>query len=239
MFLLSKNKENKEIIEIDEMEPISIKLTDPITSHEIENFINNSDEQLPIINEEESEESENISNTIEQTNEEIKENLRLRRRKYLKKIFNEAIEKIENMYNEDTIEDCEDDHEYSEEEEENDDEDDDADDDADEDDDEYDEDDDEYDEDDDDDDENNENKYVISINDVPYFYFDTLSESRKSLQRISKKLSKQSRDFAGYVKYDTFNKNKLTVFRIIDFILFKHNYVMYNIQIDVVGKSKL
>jgi hypothetical protein len=226
MFILSKNKE---IVEVEEMEPVPIKISEPTISNEVQNFINSPDGTLPIINEEDLNEN-NI--TITQTEDEIKHNLRNIRRKYLKKIFNEAIEKIENIYNESNIEDCEDDPEYVDEDDDNEDDEDDEDED-----DEDDEDEDDEDDEEDEEDEDDENKYVISINNIPYFYFDSLNETRKKLQKISRKLLlNDSIEFSGYINRDPYNKNKLTVFRTLDFLFFKYNYAMYNIKIDVVGK---
>jgi hypothetical protein len=216
MFILSKNL-CEEAIELDTIpeDPVIPEL-DSSTKEELENFVNDNNKE---------------TFTVVQTEQDIKENIKEKRRKHLKKLFNEIINNLENLYTKEQLSDCEDDKDYDEEDEEDDDEEEDDDYDEEEEDDNYDE------EEDDDYDDDDDSKYVISINGIPYFYFDSLDQSRKELHKIARKmLVNESKDYGGYLSRNTYDKNKLTVFRTMDFIIFKHHYPIYTLQIDVVNK---
>jgi hypothetical protein len=115
------------------------------------------------------------------------------------------------------------------------------------DDDENDDEDDEHDEDDDDEDDDEDNYeyddidettiYVISINDIPYFYENNYEDAKKRINTFSKKI------VLGHEKtYDSYYKiideDEIHIVVNLDFILFKYNYTFYKIKIHTARKYK-
>ena len=147
----------------------------------------------------------------------------------VKKMLNNIIDIIDNQDDKDfdNYEDDEDDDEDDEDEDEDDEDEDEEDD----------EDDDEDDEDDEDDDDE-EKLYIISINDEPCFYENSLKSAKSKILRISNVLDrKNNKEYTSYICHS--NTNKIDVIRNLNFILFSYNYILYSLKISSVTKCKL
>ena len=189
----------------------------------------------------------NIENTtfqiINENNDNI-ESITDKKLSIVKKMLNNIIDIIDNQddkdfdnYEEDNYDDDEDDDDDDEEDDEDDDEEDEEDDDEDDDEEDDDEEDDE--EDDEDDDEDDEEKlYIISINDEPCFYENSLKSAKSKILRISNVLDrKNNKEYTSYICHS--NTNKIDVIRNLNFILFSYNYILYSLKISSVAKCKL
>ena len=182
----------------------------------------------------------NIENTtfqiINENNDNI-ESITDKKLSIVKKMLNNIIDIIDNQddkdfdnYEEDNYDDDEDDDDDDDEEDEEDD---------DEDDDEEDDDEEDDEEDDEDDDEDDEEKlYIISINDEPCFYENSLKSAKSKILRISNVLDrKNNKEYTSYICHS--NTNKIDVIRNLNFILFSYNYILYSLKISSVAKCKL
>jgi len=92
------------------------------------------------------------------------------------------------------------------------------------------------DEDEDDDDEEDETTiYVITINDIPYFYENDYQDAKKRINTFSEKIvlgHKQTYD--SY--YKIINEDEIHIIINLDFILFTYNYTFYKIKIHTARK---
>jgi len=72
--------------------------------------------------------------------------------------------------------------------------------------------------------------FVLTMNNRPYRYKNTIEEARKSMDDMARKIHLMNmKDYDGYIHF--IDKNELNVFRTVDYILFKYSFEIYNFKI--------
>jgi len=189
-------------------------LTDPVIEIKDENVNEVIDE---LVNNIENTTFEIINENYQENNDNIK-SITEKKLSIVKKMLNNIIDIIDNK--DQDFDNYEDEDEEDEEDDEDEDEDEDEDD----------------DEDDDDDDE--EKLYIISINDEPYFYENSLKSAKSKILKISNVLDrKNNKEYTSYICHS--NTNQIDVIRNLNFIFFSYNYILYSLKISSVGKCNL
>lgn len=72
--------------------------------------------------------------------------------------------------------------------------------------------------------------FVLTMNNRPYRYKNTIEDARKSMDDMARKIHLMNmKDYDGYIHF--IDKNELNVFRTVDYILFKYSFEIYNFKI--------
>jgi hypothetical protein len=84
---------------------------------------------------------------------------------------------------------------------------------------------------------NNEDIYVITIDDKPYFYQTNLEEARAKLLDISKQLNNKINENDYYDSYICQKlEDEIIIVNQLDFVLFTKNYPLHSVKIHKVVK---
>ena len=93
------------------------------------------------------------------------------------------------------------------------------------------------DEDEDVDDEDETTIYVITINDIPYFYENNYEDAKKRINTFSEKIVLgHEKTYDSY--YKIINEDEIHIVINLDFILFTYSYTFYKIKIHTARKYK-
>ena len=78
--------------------------------------------------------------------------------------------------------------------------------------------------------------YVISINDEPYFYENSLKNARSKILKISNTLDlKNNKEYTSFISRK--NSTQFDIIRNLNFIFFSYNYLLYSLKISTVQKK--